>query len=768
MKFNVSRAYIEARPRTQRRKGAEVRGGSVSTPLVSGVSKSYVDSNFVTLTTDQSIAGIKDFLNGFKIGGVSVKCDAERNALIFPCNVLVEGGVAAFSSINGFKPQTITDAVLIDGNTLGRNENGEIYVIGGTGGGGSIEYPLTWSGYSSGSYDGSASKNIAIPSLLSQLTNDAGFATSAAVIVMLSDYATKDFVTSKGYITTESVNSLLTDYLPKSGGAVSGDITVTAGKIFAPQFLASSAIYVNGGVRDCINIATSAAYPAIVMKGANHSGEVRLYNRGGTDWVLTDEGWGNTYPILHSGNYSEYAFPITGGSVSGAVTINYNGNTPLVINQNNGTTSNPRGVIVMNSSLSNNNLYISHLFGKEGSTRNSAWVGFYLDSTGSNNNRLSMGLYGVDNVLNVLGSGNVAIGGVTADEKLHVHGNAKVTGSLIGEGDISASGMVRGTAYLSNGYKQISANIDASVRTSIYGDAGSHWGQIKTFRTGSAASYGSLSGAYAAGILFAMADTHAFIQLPSNASKTDDAIIGGGGDDNIRWSAKLLHSLNYGNYALPITGGVVSGQVTVTSRFQINTSNEPRNFGYFRAETMMTNRCLLHIGSSYSYGTNVDAIAMYRGLVGIGRTFTSDEMYNTQATGTRLYVAGNVIATGGVTAQNISDRRLKENIRDFDAISILIGMGGVHAYEYVDTEVARDARYAGTHYGFIYQNVEGSELDRMCLKREDGYGALNYLDSNLISVVAGGVLSLDNRVKLLEHENEQLREEINRLKTSLS
>ena len=405
----------------------------------------------------------------------------------------------------------------------------KIDINSGTGGGGgSIEYPLTWSGYSSGSYDGSVSKNIAIPSLLSQLTNDAGFATSAAVSAMLSDYATKDFVTSKGYITTESVNSLLTDYLPKSGGAVSGDITVTAGKISAPQFLASSAIYVNGGVRDCINIATSAAYPAIVMKGANHSGEVRLYNRGGADWVLTDEGWNNAYPILHSGNYSKYALPITGGTV--------NGNINAV-------------------------RYIS-----------------------------------------------------------------------------SGSGSVDNSGYQVNG-----------------------GGVVATFG------------------------------------------------------------------ANPDTGGayiwVSSGHAL---RFATNTTERMR---------------ITDVGNVAIGGTSADE---------------------------KLHVYGNILATGGVTAQNTSDRRLKENIRDFDAISILRGMGGVHAYEYVDTEVARDTRYAGTHYGFIYQNVEGSELEKMCLKREDGYGTLNYLDPNLISVVAGGVLSLDDRVKLLEQENEQLRQEINQLNAKLS
>ena len=403
--------------------------------------KSYVnDAGYITLEAIAPYAKKADTLGGYGITNAYTKSEVDS---------------AIFGAL---LPEKITPSILIDDITIKRKADGTLYAVGGAGGGGgSIAYPLTWSGYSSGSYDGSVSKNIAIPSLLSQLTNDAGFATSAAVSAMLSDYATKDFVTSKGYITssaltpyitTESVNSLLTDYLPKSGGAVSGDITVTAGKISAPYFLALGIVSVNGGERDCMNITTSSAYPAIVMKGANHSGEVRLYNRGGTEWMLTDEGWGNTYSILHSGNYSEYALPITGGSVSGAVTINHNGNTPLVINQNYGTASNPRGVIVMNSSLSNNNLYISHLFGKEGSTRNSAWVGFYLDSASSNNNRLSMGLYGVDNVLNVLGSGNVAIGGTTASAKLHVHGNLLVAGEITQNSSLVLKD-IQGTRYLS-------------------------------------------------------------------------------------------------------------------------------------------------------------------------------------------------------------------------------------------------------------------------------------------------------------------------------
>jgi hypothetical protein len=136
-----------------------------------------------------------------------------------------------------------------------------------------------------------------------------------------------------------------------------------------------------------------------------------------------------------------------------------------------------------------------------------------------------------------------------------------VNGSITATGDLSANCMVRGTAYLSTGYMHLTSNIDASVRTSIFGDAGSHWGQIKAFRSGGNASYGSLPGTYAAGILFAMNDTHGFIQLPNSVVRAGEATIGGGSGDKINWSAKLLHSLNFSDYALPITGGTIKGNL---------------------------------------------------------------------------------------------------------------------------------------------------------------------------------------------------------------
>ena len=50
---------------------------------------------------------------------------------------------------------------------------------------------LSWSGYSSGSYDGSAAKSISIPNNTNQLTNGAGFITSSASITGNAGSATK-------------------------------------------------------------------------------------------------------------------------------------------------------------------------------------------------------------------------------------------------------------------------------------------------------------------------------------------------------------------------------------------------------------------------------------------------------------------------------------------------------------------------------------------------------------------------------------------------
>jgi len=79
---------------------------------------------------------------------------------------------------------------------------------------------LSWSGYSSGSYNGSEAKTISIPNNTNQLTNGAGFITSAA----LSSYVTQVKVGTTPYNPSSGVVSL-PDYLKLSGNTTSTPIT---------------------------------------------------------------------------------------------------------------------------------------------------------------------------------------------------------------------------------------------------------------------------------------------------------------------------------------------------------------------------------------------------------------------------------------------------------------------------------------------------------------------------------------------------------------
>lgn len=116
-----------------------------------------------------------------------------------------------------------------------------------------------------------------------------------------------------------------------------------------------------------------------------------------------------------------------------------------------------------------------------------------------------------------------------------------------------------------------------------------------------------------------------------------------------------------------------------------------------------------------------------------------------------LTVSGDFKASH-ITSLSTSDERLKKNIRPLSAFDILGSMGGVWQYEYKQEEVAQDEKNKGTHIGFIYQNVVKSLMSGMCEERKDGYGALNYHNSDYLALLAACNLELMKRVEALENK----------------
>ena len=93
-----------------------------------------------------------------------------------------------------------------------------------------------------------------------------------------------------------------------------------------------------------------------------------------------------------------------------------------------------------------------------------------------------------------------------------------------------------------------------------------------------------------------------------------------------------------------------------------------------------------------------------------------------------------------------------------------MSLGCVQQFEYVDSEVEKNQRYGGKHIGFIYQNVVGSALERMHHEREDGFGSLNYIDTDYLALLGGVGQEHEVRLRAQAVEIKDLRRENNELK----
>ena len=198
-------------------------------------SESYVQQNYLPLTggiitgTGDALKlsvgnlvledGNIDLHSGYVYAETGFKMLNGTNDHLLTAN----GGMVAKSDVGATTLGGLTDVVITtpsDGQVL--KYDGTIGKwVNGAGGATSLA-TLSWSGYSSGSYDGTEAKSISIPNNTNQLTNGAGFITSVAFADLTSHPTTLS-----GYgITDAASSSALSDYLLLTGGTLTGNLTV--------------------------------------------------------------------------------------------------------------------------------------------------------------------------------------------------------------------------------------------------------------------------------------------------------------------------------------------------------------------------------------------------------------------------------------------------------------------------------------------------------------------------------------------------------------
>lgn len=759
--------------------------------ITDAYTKSHIDSNFVTIGTKQQITGEKDFVGGFKVNGGLVEYNATLKAWVLNGDLLVTGGVSAFSNISGFKPSTITEAVLIDNKTIKLNADGLLYAVAQetdginegqladylttngyatqswvTGRGyitgitgamvtnalgytpynsanftkanikstlgisdwalasakptyayseisgtpTSLKNPnaLSWSGYSSGSYDGSTAQSIALPTKLSQLTDDV--------------------VSGK--------------YLSLAGGAIS-----------------------QSGYWSTKFKSTGQTSSGIAFEVANGNVGYLMYGDG-SKWQVTAQNWSATHTLLHSGNYSEYALPITGGVANGSIFIGGYDNT-----SNYYLATTRYGHFARINNL-NDGCYIS--FGERPSqgtftTEKTLKIGDkgiqYSDDGGSSYKEvLHSGNYS-DYALPL--TGGTVNGQVTSEgvENFVAKGSAYSLYFGIGAGQVN-----RGIYDLTLNKWWIVRGADATttINASIIAE-GLRINQT-AFDNGlilnrTAANSGVGIVAMSNGVrlgTFGINGTKTFEISGDNgivaqvSTVTGEATFNGmttikhGG--NTPLVINQTYATNNSRGVVLMNGSMANGHMYYSHLFgKAASSKNSAYVGFYNAGAGSDNNYL----SMGLYGVNNVLNITAAGNVGIGTSSPSQ----------KLHVAGNLLATGGITARNSSDRRLKKNIRKFNASKVLMSLGGVYEYEYVESEVQKNHIYEGTHYGLIYQHVKGTKLDVMCHEREDGFGTLNYIHPKFISLVAGATMENISEVEKLKREIRHLKTKVKQLES---
>lgn len=632
------------------------------------VAKTYVDSNFVAIGTKQEITGEKDFTGGFKVNGGVLEYNASLGTWVLNGDLLVTGGISAFSNIEGFTPSTITDAVLIDNMTIKRNSVGALYVASGSDDGGIDE------------------------AYLAEYLTANNYAKKSDINSALTDYATQSWVTGRGYfLASNFTKANIKSTLGISDWALaSAKPTYTASEVGA---LAQDSSSTNADLDTILESKTAVLKPFFQSFTSNNIGSARK-------GVLRMAYNGSESQLLFDHYNRLLRYRTIGSNPKDWATLAFTSDIPTKLSQ-----------------LTDDVVSGKYLSLAGGTISQSAYWSTKFKSTGQTSSAIAF----------EVANGNVGYLMYADGSKWQVTAqNWSATHTLLHSGNYSnyalpiTGGTVNGDISLPNGNRLISPSGNIAG-TRIFGDDTTNYRTILGTATLNTLLIGNST-----------------LKFWKGAVSKEYEIID-----------TSMASISFPKY---IATGIGT---TEQSGYKVKGNSVDATFGANDA----TGGAYIWVASYHAlrFGTNgAERVRITpEGNLAIGGTTASE----------KLHVYGNILATGGVTAQNSSDRRLKKNIRKFNASKVLMSLGAVWEYEYIDSEVQKNHIYEGTHFGLIYQRVKGTKLDVMCHEREDGMGALNYIHPKFISLIAGATMENISEVEKLKRKIRYLENKVKQLES---
>lgn len=572
---------------------------------------------------------------------------------------------------------------------------------------------LSWSGYSSGSYNGSAAKSISIPNNTNQLTNGAGFITSSGSIT--GNAATATHASSADYIRNnglpspanntvkaykDSIVKFFKDYYPSYG--VGANVIVSASII--RNWSNDSATFYNTSNYCFIKI--GGAYYGVqygqYMLSTYNLERVGIVGRNENKWTAikwlayTDDIPKNNNQLTNGAGYitsagsCKYATSagnadtVDGYHANGLLTALSNSNKGISITVG-GTTKSASNISVSYASSAGNAETVDGYYATMGN--NKPWgtipvitaTGGYMDigkhlefhydnTTGSDYSTVLMCTGNHSNIVNLPSrSGTLAL---TTDIP------TKVSSLSNDSGYITSSASITG---------------NAATATKLQ-TARTIWGQ--SFN-GTANVNGSITGV-----------------------------------DNITMSN---NSYLYGKN----TSGTAIQLIAMASWNSIDIGRGALTNGY---TTQVMGKTVALTASDDS-GKNTKSMELSTAK------FYSNVTIETEK---------GLLAHGGVTAYSSSDIRLKQNLCKLDYLNIIKAMGGSYGFTW-----RKDNKHS---IGWIAQHVLNNPyMNDIVETDENGYYKINYWSPKLIATAFGAIEQVDDEVSRLKARVTYLESEVERL-----